>query len=78
MKTRPQNFRDTIKNRIEKLSEKRLKEVDRFLDLLDKENTKSEVLSFAGSWEFMDEEAFKDLTVDLLERRKTNRKKYSL
>lgn len=78
MKTKSQNFRDTLKNRIEKLSDKRLKEVDRFLDLLDKENPKSDVLSFSGSWESLDEEAFKGLTVNLLERRKTNRKKYDL
>ena len=78
MKTKSQNFRDTLKTRIEKLSAVRLKEVAQFLDVLDKESSKSDVLSFAGSWESMDEETFKGLTEDLVERRKTNRKKYSL
>ena len=62
-----------LKERIDKLSEEKLKDVSRFLESLDNENQKLKLLSFSGSWSDLDEETFNDLTEGIEKRRKNNR-----
>ena len=78
MKIETENLKNNLKERIENLSEERLKDVFNYLEFLEKETASSDVLSFAGSWSDMDSDTFDGLTVDLKERRKTHRKKFRL
>jgi len=77
METEVKKLKENLKERLEKLSEERLQEMSRFLETLEKENNKSDLLSFAGSWSDLEADAFEGLTKELGERRKTSRKRYT-
>ena len=65
------SIKNRIIRRIKSLSQDKLKTLDDYLNQLeDDKNTKEEILSFAGSFQGMDEDFFNDLTVNLSVNRK--------
>lgn len=59
-------IKSRIIRRIKSLSLEKLKTLDNFLSQLEiEQNTKEEVLTFAGSFQDMEEDFFKELTTDL-------------
>jgi|GEM_PF-2399335 len=65
-----QRIREQIKEKIEHLPSEKLADILDFLDRIDdQEQHVREILSFAGSWQGLDEEVLNDLTVDLYKNR---------
>lgn len=75
MKTKTKELRNRIIDRINKLSTEKLENVDHFIDRIEKINNKEEILSYAGSWEDIDDDLFKELTMDLHQKRSSERKR---
>ncbi|WP_143156011.1 hypothetical protein [Cyclobacterium lianum] len=65
-----------MKERIDGLSEAKLRDMEKFMESLDSGSKKGDLLSFAGSWQALDDETFKEFTIGLENRRKTNRVKF--
>lgn len=65
-----QRIREQIKEKIEHLPSEKLADILDFLAKIDdQEQHVREILSFAGSWESLDEEVLNDLTVGLHKNR---------
>lgn len=66
--------RNLILRRISRIPEEKLKELDDYLSKLEESSTtKSKTLSFAGSWQDIDETLFRELTSELTMKREENR-----
>ena len=55
-------LKERLKWRIENLSEDKLNHVSNFLESIEIGPDKDKILSYAGSWNDMDEETFNELT----------------
>lgn len=69
-------LKERLKKRIDNLSEDKLNDVSQFLESLEIENNKGKLLSFAGSWNDLDDETFNELTKNSENRRKNNRTRF--
>lgn len=68
--------RQQILSRINRMSMDKLTELEDFLSKLEKGiNKKSKNLSFAGSWQDMDESLFSEFTDELISKRESNRRR---
>jgi hypothetical protein len=69
------NLRQELIHKIESLPFEKLKEVDKLITSLSKqESKKSKLLKFAGSWKDMNNNDFDNFIDDLKKRRKSNRR----
>lgn len=68
-------LKERLKRRIDNLSEDKLNDVSQFLESLEG-NNKGKLLTFAGSWNDLDDETFSELTNKLEDRRKNNRTRF--
>jgi hypothetical protein len=70
------HIRNQITRQVQRIPPYKLNELIKYLDKLEREvNKKKKVLSYAGVWEKMDEDIFKEFTDDLIARReKTHRR----
>ncbi len=68
-----EKIKESLKQRIDNLSENKLNDVSLFLKSLETENNKAKILSFAGIWNNIDDEVFNELTQNLEDRRKNKR-----
>lgn len=75
MKTKTKELRNKLIDRINKLTTDKLENVDHFIDRMEKINNKEAILSYAGSWEDIDEDLFNELTTDLHQKRSLERKR---
>lgn len=69
------DLKEKLKQRIDRLPEEKLNDVSRFIESLEKENNKTKVLSFAGSWSDMDDDTFNEL-INVINRRKNSRTRF--
>lgn len=69
-------LKERLKRRIDNLSEDKLNDVSQFMESLEIGNNKGKLLSFAGSWNDIDDETFNELTKNLEDRRKNNRTRF--
>ena len=68
--------RNQILRRISKIPKDKLKELDEYISKLEKEIIKkSRALSFAGSWQDVDDSTFDELTKNLIHNRQKNRRR---
>jgi hypothetical protein len=68
--------RNQILRRISQIPKDRLKELDEYISNLEQEkNIKKKTLSFAGAWKNIDDSVFDDLTKNLINNRRKNRKR---
>jgi len=68
--------RQMILKKIYRMPSDKLKELDEFLSKLDKEiSKKTKTLSFAGSWQNIDDSVFSDFTENLINNRQRNRRR---
>ncbi|WP_154853395.1 hypothetical protein [Cyclobacterium xiamenense] len=65
-----------LKERIDNLSEDKLRDIEEFIESLEPKDKKAAFLSFAGSWDDLDDETFRAFTNNLEERRKTKRLRF--
>ncbi|WP_439483840.1 hypothetical protein [Cyclobacterium plantarum] len=69
-------LKERLKERIDGLSEAKLRDMEAFMESLESKPKKEDLLSFAGVWNDLDEETFNEFTNNLGERRKTNRVRF--
>ena len=69
-------LKERLKRRIDNLSEDKLNDLSLFLESQEIGKDKGKLLSFAGSWNDMDDETFDELTKNLKDRRKSNRSRF--
>jgi len=69
-------LKERLKRKIDTLSEDKLNDFSLFMESLDTGNNNGKLLSFAGSWDDMDDVTFNDLTRNLKDRRKNNRTRF--
>ncbi len=70
-------IRNNILRRIQRLPSGKLIELKKFVDKLDQTSfSKSEILSFAGSWSEIEESIFVDFTDELISKRKLNKRRF--
>ena len=63
-------IRNQITRQVQRIPPYKLNELIKYLDKLEQEaNKKNKILSYAGVWEKMDEDIFKEFTDDLIARR---------
>jgi len=68
--------RNQLLRRINRIPKDKLKELDEYVSKLEHEIVrKSKTLSYAGSWQDIDESTFKDLTEKLISNRQKNRRR---
>ncbi len=68
--------RNQILRRISRIPKDKLKDLDEYVSKLEHSvGNKSRTLSFAGSWQDLDDDVFDDLTVNLISNRKRNRRR---
>jgi hypothetical protein len=61
---------------LQNFSNDKLEDVWNYIDHLEEENSnKKKLLSFAGTWKDIDDSLFEDLTVNLINRRRTGSSK---
>jgi len=76
MKTENQ-IRSQIIRQLNKMSAKKLKEIQKFLGELEEKNeTSSKVFSYAGAWSDIDDSVLEDLTDNLIDNRQKNRRRF--
>jgi len=69
-------IRDKILKRINRIPVEQLTEVERYLKMLESQNTKKKkILSYAGSWKDLDDEVFRQFTNELITRRQENKRR---
>ena len=69
--------RNQIIRRIQKISPDKIKKLQDFIDELEHYNPGTKkVLSYAGSWSDIDDKVFKDLTDNLISKRKQNKRRF--
>ncbi|PSR02001.1 MAG: hypothetical protein BRD50_07805 [Bacteroidetes bacterium SW_11_45_7] len=69
-------IRSQIIRQLNKMSTKKLKEIQKFLGELEENETQSKVLSYAGAWSDIDDSAMEDLTVNLIANRQKNQRRF--
>ena len=69
-------IRSQIIQQLNKMSTKKLKEIQKFLGELEENETQSKVLSYAGAWSDIDDSAMEDLTVNLIANRQKNQRRF--
>ncbi len=75
MKTNTQ-IRNRILRKIQRIPADRLKELEVFVSKLEETTNKKEKnLSFAGAWKNIDDNLFNELTENLLDRRRRNKRR---
>lgn len=68
--------RNQILRRISRLPKEKLNELDDFISKLEEGiKSKSKVLSYAGSWQDIDESVFNDFTDNLINNREINKRR---
>jgi|GEM_PF-477082 len=68
--------RNQILRRISRIPKDKLKELDEFVSKLEQEiNKKNKTLSYAGTWQDIDNEVFDDLTKNIIAKRQKNRRR---
>lgn len=66
--------RQQILRRIYRIPNEKLKELEDFISKLEPDNNKKDrILSFAGSWQNMDDSVFIELTENLISNRQRNK-----
>jgi hypothetical protein len=70
-------IRNQIVRRIQKIPSGKLKKLQKFVDELEN-NTKKKTrtLSYAGSWNDINESVYKNLTTDLIQNRQKNKRRF--
>jgi hypothetical protein len=69
-------IRDKILKRIKRIPVEQLTEVEKYLKMLESQNTKKKkILSYAGSWKDLDDEVFRQFTNELITRRQENKRR---
>ena len=69
-------IRNQIIKKIQRFPHEKLKELNEFVSKLEGRNRKkSKVLSYAGTWEDIDESTFEELTKNLISRRQRNNRR---
>ena len=69
--------KNQILRRIQKMPPDKIRELDKFMSKLEQETPKKKkILSYAGSWSDLDESTFEDLTKNLIEKRKKNKRRF--
>jgi hypothetical protein len=69
-------IRDKILKRINRIPVEQLTEVEKYLKMLESQNTKKKkILSYAGSWKDLDDEVFRQFTNELITRRQENKRR---
>ena len=69
--------KNQILRRIQKMPPDKIRELDEFMSKLEQETPKKKkILSYAGSWSDLDESTFEDLTKNLIEKRKKNKRRF--
>jgi len=69
-------IRKQILRRIERIPEEHLERIDNYLKKLETRSTKKDkILSYAGAWNELDESVFRELTSELILRRKENKRR---
>ncbi len=67
-------IRHKLLKRIYRIPSDKLKELDEFISKLEQDtNSAEKILTFAGSWENLDESILDEFTESLIENRKKNR-----
>ena len=69
-------LKERLKRRIDSLAEDKLNDVSQYLESLEIGNNQGKLLTFAGSWNDLDDETFNELTNQLEDRRKNNRTRF--
>ncbi|WP_163379866.1 hypothetical protein [Cyclobacterium sp. SYSU L10401] len=69
-------LKEKLKERIDGLSEDKLRHIEAYLESLESRNKKGELLTFAGAWGDLDDETFNEFTTHLKERRKSDRARF--
>ena len=69
-------IRSQIIRQLNKMSTKKLKEIQKFLGELEENETQSKVLSYAGAWSDIDDSAMEDLTDNLIANRQKNQRRF--
>ncbi|PSR02648.1 MAG: hypothetical protein BRD50_07005 [Bacteroidetes bacterium SW_11_45_7] len=69
-------IRSQIIRQLNKMSTKKLKEIQKFLGELEKDETQSKVLSYAGAWSDIDDAVMEDLTDNLIANRQKNQRRF--
>ena len=69
-------IRSHIIRKLNKMSTKKLKEIQKFLGELEENETQSKVLSYAGAWSDIDDSAMEDLTDNLIANRQKNQRRF--
>ena len=69
-------LKERLKRKIDNLSEDKLNDVSQFMEFLEIGNNKGKLLTFAGSWNDIDDETFSELTNKLEDRRRNNRTRF--
>jgi hypothetical protein len=70
-------IRNQIVRRIQKIPSGKLKKLQKFVDELENNTTKeTRTLSYAGSWNDINESVFKNLTTDLIQNRQKNKRSF--
>lgn len=70
------DLKERLKIRIDNLSVEKLNNVSEFIESLESENNKAQLLSVAGSWSDLKGEAIDELTNGLVDRRNNNRSRF--
>lgn len=69
-------LRNRLAKRIQRMPTEKLKELDEFISKLEATTGKKEKnLSFAGSWNDMDDDLFREFTENLIEKRQRNKRR---
>lgn len=69
-------LKERLKRKIDNLSEDKLNDVSQFMEFLEIGNNNEKLLTFAGSWNDIDDETFSELTNKLEDRRRNNRTRF--
>ena len=70
-------IRNQITRQVQKIPPYKLNELIKYLDKLEKEtNKKNKILSYAGIWENIDEDIFKEFTEALIARREKTQRRH--
>jgi len=69
-------IRNQILKRIERMPGEQLSKLDKYLKKLEFQSSrKSEILSYAGAWKDMDDDIFREFTVELITRRQETKRR---
>lgn len=70
--------RNQIFRKIGRIPNEKLIELEEFITNMEKtDKNKKKVLSFAGAWKNMEDKIFEDFTTNLINNRKSNRRRFN-